>query len=613
METRQKLVTAILVGIILSAGRVRCQMENFLSKEEFEYPGIYQNILQSIFKEFQFNSLVCVQGLEASGHLALELLHRFDVPKIICTREARTFLYKDFYNSEILMVLLFTFQLDTETLLKSAEILDYMRQSRLLILAENILSPEEFREDLRGLCAQYKMTNVFLMLTEEQNPENPLFWSLRNYPEFYWQEWRQAPPAQVIPYYPIQWYDFQNISLRTYVDQDSARTFVYKDAKGEIRMNGFVAKFIILFAQTHNASLEMPYPLQVGKETHFTIINQMVADNELDLPMAMIPGMYSSEWRDVSDTYDLNQIILMVPLSHKFSMQEIFGLLLNAHFFCCFLVSCFVLTFCHGFIEHWRGKEAAHFWDWLITERVWPGLLGQSFGGPSNSMASLKIIYLTIGLTGLYMATRFSANMNMYINKPPYHPQIRNYDDLRESKLKILIDVADSRDSEDLREFIVYTTNTTYLHENRRKLNASYCYYATTATYQVLLRQQRYSSHFVFHTPKSMAYFSMLPWGFRLQHNSPYREALNEFIHNVHSAGLIHAWHDSLFWDMLKLKKVSIHYKPQGDEQRVLTASDLFWVWMVIPMGLSGSFLVFLLEVLWGRKKVFKRKISLPQ
>uniref|UniRef100_A0A1I8M3J3 Ionotropic glutamate receptor C-terminal domain-containing protein n=1 Tax=Musca domestica TaxID=7370 RepID=A0A1I8M3J3_MUSDO len=377
-------------------------------------------------------------------------------------------------------------------------------------------------------------------------------------------------------------------------------------------MNGFVAKFIILFARTHNATLEMPLPLEVGKETHFTIINQMVADNKLDLPMAMIPGMYASEWRDVSDTYDLNQIILMVPLSHKLSMQEIFGLLLNGHFFCCFFVSSLVLSFCHGFIDHWR-QEWQQFWDWIITERVWPGLLGQSFHVRRQPLASLKIIYLVIGFSGLYIATRFSANMNMYLNKPPYHPQIRNYHDLRESKMKILVDVADSRDSEDLREFIVYTSNTTYLHENRRKLNTSFCYYATTATYQVLLRQQRYSSHHVFHTPKSMAYFSMLPWGFRLQHNSPYKEALNEFIHNVHSAGLIHAWHNSLFWDMLKLKKVSIRYRPVDTDQRVLTASDLYWVWMIIPTGLGGSCVVFFLEVLWVRKKVFKRKISLPQ
>uniref|UniRef100_A0A1I8MIG3 Uncharacterized protein n=1 Tax=Musca domestica TaxID=7370 RepID=A0A1I8MIG3_MUSDO len=468
-----------------------------------------------------------------------------------------------------------------------AELLDFMRHSRILIIVENLKFFEIHGEDLKHHLERFKMTNVLVMvLSQEMQPF--VMKKIQPYPEYHWIDWR----PNSTPQFPPLWLDLYNKTLMSFVEQTSSRSFVYADAKGNFHMNGFVARLILLFAEHYNASLEMLYPLKVGNKTHYTVINQLVADNKLDLPMAMIPAIFEEEWRHVSDTYDINEIMLMVPLSEALTMPEIFGALLDGKFFACYLSLALIFSLIHGLVEFCR-EHLENSWDFLLHPRIWPGVLGQAFTMAPHPAMSLKLLYLLLGFYGLYMATQFSADINTYFTRPPHHPEINSYKDLLGSPKKILINSADAQEIHDwldpYRKSMIFTNNTTLVHELRRRLNTSYCYYATTASYQLAWRQQKYSSRQLFHTPKSMAFFSMLPWGFRLQHNSPYKQALNHLIHQVHAAGLVDAWTDSLFWDMLRLKQVSIRDVNPPAERKVLSVCDLFWVWMIVVIGLSGS------------------------
>ncbi|XP_073821241.1 uncharacterized protein [Musca autumnalis] len=528
----------------------------------------------------------------------MEEVYQSELPKLILTKKFN-FLYKDYYNSEILLILygIKSEQECREMLKNAAELLDYMRQSRILIAGKN---SENFpcSEELLGQQLElYRMTNVLLMFPSKQ-PKKVIIRKLIPFPEYHWQNW----PLKEASYYPPLWLNLHNKTLNTFVEQTSARSMVYTDPKGNFQMNGFVARLIMLFAERFNATLEMFYPLKVGNKTHFTIINQLVGENKLDLPMAMLPGMFGDEWRNVSDTYDINEIMLMVPLSETLTMPEIFGALLSLNFFGCYMILGLIFSLIHGLIDYcWSAMKNP--WDLLVNPKVWPGVLGQAFATRPKSTKSLKLLYLLIGFYGLYMATEFAANINTYFTRPPQHPQINSYEDLLRSNKKVLINAADAKESEDwlfpYQQSLVFSNNTTYVHEMRRTLNTSFCYYATTASYELVWRQQKYSSHQLFNTPEAMKYFSMLPWGFRLQYNSPYKDALNSLIHRVHSVGLVDAWHGSLFWDMLKTKQVSIRNLNPSEDHKVLNASDLFWVWMIVVIGLSCSSVVFGGELCW--------------
>ncbi|XP_061401575.1 uncharacterized protein LOC133337361 [Musca vetustissima] len=596
-----KVITFIaLISCVLMDQGFAYPLENILQRNENKFCGL-QNVLRNIYEEQSYDSLVILHSEGGSAYFQFEEVYQMDLPKLILSKDMQ-FLYKDYFNSEILVILYGPKEEKVwmELLSITSGLLQYMRQSRILILTGQYW--DYFQADFfNKIFEEYRMTNVMLMRLAAGS-EKPAMKKLRPYPEYHWENWQGQN------YFPPQWLNLHNKTLWTIVEQTSSRSFVYIDSEGNFRMNGYVARLVMLFAAKYNASLEMYYPLKAGNQTHYTIINQLVGQNKLDLPMAMIPAIFEEEWRNVSDTFDINEIMLMVPLGEPLSMLEIFGALLNDDFFACYVIMALIFSALHGLIEYLWGN-LKNPWDFLLNTKAWPGVLGQAFDMVSPSQRCLKILYLLNGFYGLYMATQFSANVNTYFTQPPHHRQINTYEDLLHSKKKILINTADAHESDDwlypYQASLQYTDNITYLHEQRRRLNTTYCYYATTASYQLVWRQQKYSSHQLFHTPKAMTYFNMLPWGFRLQLNSPYKQALNSLIHRVHSAGLITAWHDSLFWDMLKLNEVSMRDLNPTQYRKVLTAEDLFWVWMIVVIGMACSSAVFLFELLvkkkWGK------------
>lgn len=565
-------------------------------RHEHRLSNIYLNILADINDERKFDSILLFHQ-NTSEHGGLEAITSYRTPKVIVSTNQK-FCYKDIFNSDILIILKISSGGYDELMMTAAFTLNYMRHSRIIMIAENLEDRGEFLSDIKKLCQDNRFTNVLLIFSNNISKAEFPFYLLIPYPQYHWQQ-RFANHSS---YFSEHWRNLHNITLMTFVEQTSSRALIFSDAQGKLQMNGFVARLLMLFAERFNATLQMYWPLKVGNKTHYTIINQMVADNMLDIPMALLSGMLG-EWRNISDAYETNQIVLMVPLAKKLTTQEIFGVLLDEYFFAYFLITSLLLSLMHALIDYCLDGLWSHL-DCVINHKIWPGVLGQSFRVNLRPMTSLKLIYFLVGFSGLYMTTLFSASINTLFTTPPYHSQIQTFDDLIGSTQKILISTSDAAETgnfmEPFKSSVILSTNTSYVHENRRTLNTTYCYFATSATYNILWRQQIFGGGQTFHTPKAMMFFGMLPWGFRLQFNSPYMEALNYLIHQVHSVGLAEAWQASLFMDMVKLKQISIGDTNPAQNLRVLRANDLFWVWMIVVIGLGISFVAFVFE-LWKR------------
>ncbi|XP_075150425.1 uncharacterized protein LOC142224529 [Haematobia irritans] len=589
------IISLVSVGTILVAS-----IDLLLPEQELMVD--YETLLQDIYQEKAYDSILLMHDNTTELDISLKAIHQYPIPKIAISMPPQTFCYKDFYNSEILVVYIVAYELQWQLLHTAASILDYMRQSRILAIAENIQHEESFKKDLLNLCQHYKITNVLLRFTTiRREGHKDMMIALKPYPEYHWKLWFRGEQT----FFMDHWRNFHNKSIVTFVEQTPTRSLVFADPQGNIKMSGYVSMILLLFVEYYNASLQMLYPLTVGNKTHYTVINRMVDDNLLDIPMALAPA-FSVGWRNVSDMYELNRGRLIVPLPQQLEMRELYGVLLNGYFFAVVFITSVLLSLTHYLIDAIWFDLVDHL-NLMINYKIFPGVLGQSFAVRSNPEIGLKTVYLLVGFAGLYISTMFSANVSKLFITPSYHRQMQYFEDLLQSPYKLLLPEPDYEELKPwlshIRSAIIVSPNISYVIANRNILNTTYCYAATSASFDLLWQQQKYITGQTYYAPENMILYSTMPSAFVLQYNSPYKEPLNYLIHLVRAVGLIEAWQDHLFWDMVKIKEVSVRAKEKDTGAKVLLVADLFWVWSILFIGLGIAALVFFLE-LWISKSL---------
>ncbi|XP_073821242.1 uncharacterized protein [Musca autumnalis] len=442
------------------------------------------------------------------------------------------------------------------------------------------------------------MTNILLQVHMEEDTEEILM--LQPYPEYHWLPWNSQT------HYTQHWRNFQQKSLLTFTDQTPPRALLFQDPKTkELRLNGFIPRMVMLFAQHFNANLVMFPGLELGKPIHYTLINEMLEDAQFDIPMVLDTGP-EEKWLNMSYPLEVAQGIFMVPCAQPRTIREVFNILLGWNFFGSIAICTAALSLIHSlydyaFFRHWRSTSL------LLNERILPGVLGQSFVARKTKLQGLKIIYFLLFFAGLNISTQFSARVQTLFTSPTYHQQIESMEQLKQSSLKILLDAIEAQyilpHIENVKSSLRITQNSSYFQENRQHFNTQYGYYSSSTLWQIYTRKQQYFTHKVFCTSDGLTVFRLLPWGFRLQHNSPYQEPLNYLIHQVHAAGLIQAWHSSTFSDMLKLKMISIRDPNPERAAKVLVVNDFYWTWLIISIGSGLGLLVFAVELWWHRRK----------
>ncbi|XP_075150355.1 uncharacterized protein LOC142224467 [Haematobia irritans] len=592
-------VVWILIVIFLSSSSFE-----LFSKNHSPNRGIYNELLKAINDERRFDTMLIVKDEhQLNFNENIEAIFQFPKPKIYLQKGVK-FYYKKMYNSEILVWILMAYAVDSELMLMIAEILDYMRQVRIFILALDIEDEEKFKTILMNLCQQYKMTNVLLDFTWSIRTDVSTRYQLLPYPIYHWI--RMARHQDL---FPQHWRNMHQTSIVTHTDQLTPHSLVYRDNQNNIKINGFVNRFVMLFAEHFNASLKMYKPLRIGEISHFIFINQLVDDGIVDIPMVLdIKDGDSPKWIQSSTIYQIQQAMVVVPCARPLETREIFNILLDRKFFGVIFICLLLLSTIHCFIDYiFNGNF--NFSNLLLSDRIVPGVLGQSFVGSSSHWRGLKLIYLVLFLAGLNINTQFSANVNTLLTSPPYHKQLETLADIANSDLKISL----NRDDATLIGGILlpiyksleFCDNLTEFHASRLHFNSSVGFFSTSPYWKMMELMQQYFTHKVYCTYDNMTVFRLLPWTFLLQKHSPYKEPLDYLIHRVHELGLVDAWYGSTFTDMLKLKQISLRDPNPQKGAKVLKVEDLYWAWMVVVIGLSLSGILFILELYYYSRMEF--------
>ncbi|XP_059221703.1 uncharacterized protein LOC131996232 [Stomoxys calcitrans] len=322
-------------------------------------------------------------------HSRLENLLVYPWPKVFLT-PAHGFGYKEKYNSEILVLITMSHQLDKELMEVTASALNSMRSARVLMMVLDIENEEDFRNTTLSLCQKYKMTNVLLKFLYQLSEQcSSHYYQLRPYPMYHWLHVAMDHPST--DYYPQHWRNMQKGVIVTQSDQAIPRCLFYLDARGELKINGYVARLILLFAQHFNATLQWYSSLRIGEVTHYMAVNKLVDDNVIDMPMTMIVSGASPEWLHRSYIYQIENGRIIVPCAQQLSLQEVFSVLLDVHYI-------------------FDGIQMPM--NALLSDRVFPAVLGQSFVARNSPWRVLKLVYILLSFLGLNITCQFSATMN---------------------------------------------------------------------------------------------------------------------------------------------------------------------------------------------------------
>uniref|UniRef100_A0A1I8MTF3 Ionotropic glutamate receptor L-glutamate and glycine-binding domain-containing protein n=1 Tax=Musca domestica TaxID=7370 RepID=A0A1I8MTF3_MUSDO len=543
MRPHRLIVTAIGFAFFLSKSNV-ADVTNIRDQVNF-----YGNLLKDIHQERGYDTLVIVHE-DVNVDLRLKEIYGFPHPKIFLSKHFE-FFYKQDFNSEILVIIIMSGALDLELMGIAARSLNYIRQSRILIIARNVSNEEEFMVECLALLEEYPMTNVLLHFLKNSF-EIPLdYQQLKPFPEFHWQ--KRNFNEKDLKYYPQHWRNLYGTNITTHTDQSLPSSVTYIDERGNLKLNGHVARLVLLFAEYFNGTLRMYRPLEINGFTHFTVVADMATKRLIDIAMCLhvisTPG--HSTWTYASDVYEIGRGMIIVPCSQPLSIGDMFEILLNEYFFGMVIICTLLFSILHFVIEYYFDGEFSYT-DLILNNRIIGGVLGLSFSGRNSPWRGLKLIYILLFFAGLNINAQFSARDLAIMGG-------------------IMLDIFRS---------LIITEDVAEYSRMRFNFNTTTGYYATLAQWKLFSLKQKYHSHKTYCTYENLTLHKFIPWNILLQPNSQYKDAFNYLIHRVHEAGLSDAWYASAFNDLLKLKRLSLaDPNPEGGPS-TMTVDDLRWAWL---------------------------------
>ncbi|XP_046810178.1 uncharacterized protein LOC124420667 [Lucilia cuprina] len=548
---------------------------NYVSIKETKDLNFYKDLLTEIGRQQSYDGLLIVQHMQPQD-VTLQMIYSLQKPKIIITN-LQDFYYKGEYNSDILAVIIMEFLFHQELWQHFVNILAYMRQIRILMILVDISNKEELLSEILKECEKSKTTNVivhFLNSTLSEQPSRSYYFYLWPYPRYHFQAINFTAAKE---YYPTNWRNMKGKSIITLPDQNIPRSSLYKDSKGQLQITGFAYKFVQTFTEYYNASYKLLYQPKLGEILHFSTLENMTKHGILDMPMSVAPIDSSRKLLRLSYPIELTKWKIMLPCAKRMKINKVYEELLNAKLFSVVIIFTIAFSLIHTIIEKLFYNQM--FWlNLLMSDKVIPGVLGQSFILRNSYLISLRFVYVLIFVMGLFLSTLISAHLQTLITRPPLHGEINTFEKLRLSGRKILMDILDMKyvDDDDyvvygkMKGTIEYTDNTTMYNHYRGKFNTSYGYTVTSALWSIFDTMQMNYAQKIFCSSEDMNIKGLIPFGMPLENNSQYKEPMDYLVHKMHSGGLLHIWKLHVFNDLIKLKKITLR-----DSSKIKTYADL--------------------------------------
>ncbi|XP_043651463.1 uncharacterized protein LOC122618935 [Drosophila teissieri] len=362
---------------------------------------------------------------------------------------------------------------------------------------------------------------------------------------------------------------------------------------------------IVQFAVKYNLSLQL-YDQNDTKSGHF----------DIQLGPRFITKDFPTQMSFVSPNTACS-LIVIVPCSQKWRLMDVLQKLGVLKLICCLLMAyvifvameTLILWLTHRICD--RGVRLTCLSP-LLNPRAFRGILGLPFPEFRRSSISLRQLFLVVSVFGLIFSNFVSCKLSALLMKPAQNPQVRNFNELRDSGLITITDAY-------THSFIKTHIDTEFFNrvlpdylivekkETLRMLmsfNDSYSYIMYTTTWKLLNTLQRSLEERVFCESESLTIAWNLPRMFVLENNSALKWMLTRFINYIPQTGIPNAW-DEVLPNLVKLL-YNVTFPPKLNAGPVpLSIEHLSWIWQLLIIGESIATLVFIVEILVKNRNRF--------
>ncbi|XP_046806457.1 uncharacterized protein LOC111677057 [Lucilia cuprina] len=353
--------------------------------------------------------------------------------------------------------------------------------------------------------------------------------------------------------------------------------FSYTNRQGELVRTGYLYKWIQLYLQHYNASIQH-YNIDLwSRNISQKDIKKLPKTGFCFLPIhfAMSIQIY-----DRSNVLHLSKITLMVPNAKEVSpslylvlpLKRCIGLIIIAS-----AIMIFVLIY---FMECTTNKVKDISKSALLAFSIIL-LIFTGFG----KQKSLKhfLFHLLFLFTGIFLTNYYSSTLFSLLTSKVYEPELRTFQDIGRTRLTVLEHTADV---DLIREINIpqsikqriRTGNNAELYSKRKKLNMTYMYKVHDEFGDYLLFQQQYLKRPIARKLDEALYFR--PLHVTVPHRSPLIDHFNTYLLRIFESGLVQKFRMDAKWDGVLSGNIEILFDPVLDKplsliiQRCLSTSS---------------------------------------
>ncbi|XP_001984185.3 uncharacterized protein LOC6557575 [Drosophila grimshawi] len=539
--------------------------------------------LQRSYQEQHYDTVLLMRHNRQQQCSQMEEVAADTIWPVIRLSNQANFYLKRSQSTEMLAITCLTgnSEMDMEIWQALAKNLYNMRHVRLLLLLQEATAVrtdplDQLLKSLANITFHLHFPHVVLLL-----PEGNAY-QLHPYEEQLWLELQLNSSAPIF----ARQYNFHRYLAKVLPDQTPPGSLAYKDRRtGKLRITGYLAKTILAFAWAHNITLQWARPLVIGDQLSLIVLRNLTLNGTINFAMSLCGFELPNESGYYTYPIELPAWFVVLPCAREIATAEVYLRISNINIglvllgtYCIFVL----LDTCFGWL---LMKEKVDWTNFVLNERIFSGIIGQSFKLNAHSTNSARLAQAQLFLFGLIVSTLFSAHLKTLLTKRPRDHLISNLMELRDSKLNIyfsegedfyLRNVSHNHPINTIKSKIKYLEVKEF-QKQRKSFNKSNAFSMTTSIWLFIKSQQEVFQQPALCFQPGLVFRKPLIISLALQANSIFAEPMNTFIHRMHDAGLAMQWKQQSLRDFIALGETSLNdpylYVPFHDFKVV----DLFW------------------------------------
>ncbi|XP_023293059.2 uncharacterized protein LOC111676374 [Lucilia cuprina] len=489
--------------------------------------------------------------------------------------------------------------------------LDLKRFTRLIFVEQQLTVKESATEMelLLQMCKLYKFLNVIVVLKDFTN--NHIYYTYNPFPYFELVKNIYHNQSFSGKLFPSKMNNVYGEVVRTIPDQIMPRSVVYTDEKGQLRVTGYIAQFIRMYAKYINCTIKYPDNLVAGDVLFYRDFFNWTKMDLLDIPCSITPMPGDSNSKLMSYMYEVLSWCLMMPVEQPLTYQDFLKDNLNIYTIMGIIVMNTIFTFLLMTSKRLLSLSRKQQFSWnladiLANSQVILGHLGSSFSLHPQPAVSLRIIYVCLFLSGLLYTTTFSVQLNAFLTHPSVQ-QIKSLDDMLKHKRKILAAQNEYKTLLKLsgKTFLPYQSlfhiidSYKEFSEIRGSFNTAYSYPVTSSVWHVYQTQQQLFSKPLFRRT-NLCFVNLDIMGFILPPNSLHKLKLDTLITRVRDMGFVQHWLQNNFYDLVSIGKMSLSdISVNAERISYIQTKDFYYVLFTMFKAFGVSLVIFLIEIFW--------------